>query len=428
VQTNGGPRDIVRVPGTLPHNQSVREVQAVAGTTRKKRLDTSSPRPEETSAAPRKRAGRLARLGLTLLAVAVFFSMGGGAAQIVTVFLLFLLSLVPVTVAHELGHLAAARLARFRFVTLLLGPIEIARGPSGLRFSHNRIPHMLGAVMSLPSDERGMRVRMLLIALGGPSANLLLAGVSGALFYALQTGYRPDEPRPLYFVTEFALFVAGVSFAVALLNLLPFGGGGLVTDGAHMVQLLRGGLKADRQYAVALIGNSELVEGERPREWRAEWIQRAIATDGRTPDDPGILKLAYLWAIDCGRMEEAGGYLQRAVDAARKQRHPILPNVLAEKAFHAAFYLQRPFEARALLDSVPHGALVERHARLRAEAAVLLAEEQWESALEHACMGLVALHRAHYMGRFALEEEWLDTIARAAERHKTGQIFDETPR
>lgn len=340
-----------------------------------------------------------------------------GAVRAVTELLLLLLALALVILIHELGHLLAGRLVGFRAALLLVGPLEITRGPAGLRIRRNRLLRALGAALSLPRDDHRLRERMSLVTLAGPLASLALGLLSAALYVALRRGTGMHGASLPQAVTEVTRLVSFLSLGLAAINLIPFDRGGMVSDGGAMVQFLRGGIRAERRCAFALVANAELIEGLRPRDWNPDWIRRATVTDKSTPHDPGICKMAYLWAIDRGDVAEAGAYLQRAVDAARAQRHPILPNVTMEKVFFDAYYLQHLREARELLAGVPHRALVEPRSRLRVDAALLRAQGEWEPAADRARQALEALHRELYMGRFALEEEWLRSIIDAAGRH-----------
>ena len=45
---------------------------------------------------------------------------------------------------HELGHVAGGKLAGFRFLLLLVGPLKLQRTPEGFRFGLNRSANVAG--------------------------------------------------------------------------------------------------------------------------------------------------------------------------------------------------------------------------------------------------------------------------------------------
>ena len=56
------------------------------------------------------------------------------------------------------------------------------------------------------------------------------------------------------------------------------------------------------------------------------------------------------------------------------------------------------------------GAVIEQHTRLRAEAAVLLAEGRVDEARATARTGLKSVGTANYAGRVFAEEDWFRAI------------------
>ena len=71
--------------------------------------------------------------------------------------------------------------------------------------------------------------------------------------------------------------------------------------------------------------------------------------------------------------------------------------------------------ARAWLDLAGKGLLVEEHTRLRAKAAVLLAEGEPEAARDHASQGLGAVERTYDAGSALAEADWLNEIIRLSD-------------
>lgn len=88
-----------------------------------------------------------------------------------------------VLLVHEAGHLAAARLQGWPFLLLLVGPLRVVRGASGLVWGLNRAwPTWGGLTASIPPVDHTFRRQMLLMVLAGPLASATL-GVSGLWFF-----------------------------------------------------------------------------------------------------------------------------------------------------------------------------------------------------------------------------------------------------
>ncbi len=145
-------------------------------------------------------------------------------------------ALLGVTIWHELGHIAAARLLRVpvRHISLGLGPV-LWRQPLARDTDLVLRALPLGMSVAVPARQGGAVVRPLShdlwMAAGGPLASFVLT----ALLFALARwgGLGADWGLAL-------VGIGLLSAAVALLNLLPLPG----LDGGHLLglALVRSGL------------------------------------------------------------------------------------------------------------------------------------------------------------------------------------------
>ena len=143
---------------------------------------------------------------------------------------------------HELGHVVAGLGARFSFRMFILGPFMLERDSHGLSFKWNRDFNLAGGMaMMLPTDDQGLRSRFTAYAMGGPLASLLLAI---ACILVSNSGVFGSAPSA-YFLEQ-GLFLTGlISGLIFILSALPMQAAGFLTDGARILQLLRGGPRAE---------------------------------------------------------------------------------------------------------------------------------------------------------------------------------------
>jgi hypothetical protein len=293
---------------------------------------------------------------------------------------------------HELGHLLAARSAGFRFVLFGAGPLRVRREGRRLRLGTADRWLPLGMAVSVPEDMDRLERRVARMLLGGPLANLLTGAAALVLTAAVQPGLRPSELGAAAMLGLWILFYTGVlGVGLGALNLLPASEEGLLSDGARLRMLRRGGAEAERWSAAWTI-YARAVAGVRPAEWDRELVERATAIPDGSFDDGGAALLAFEWALDRGDLDEAERFLLRAQAAA--EAIPLLRSLhAAEAAFFRARYRGDPAGGRRWLEGA-RGGLLEEHARLRAEAAVLLAEGRRAEAAERARAALAAADHA----------------------------------
>src|SRR5215470_13288812 len=84
----------------------------------------------------------------------------------------FFLALSAAIAAHELGHLIAGWSAHFRFVSIRVGRI-LVDASFRLSLSHDLPPRPLGLTRMVPIGAKAIRLRTLVMLLGGSALNLL---------------------------------------------------------------------------------------------------------------------------------------------------------------------------------------------------------------------------------------------------------------
>ncbi len=305
---------------------------------------------------------------------------GGEKALLVLLLLVILLAVIAV---HEVGHLLGGRIAGFRALLLVVGPLRVERSEVGTRVGLNRSLGLAGGLaVSAPRDTRDLRRRTLLLVAGGPAASLLAGAAAYAARAALGLGALPAGAGAGTTLGSVGLLAFAVfSAAIGVAALIPGRTSGFYTDGARILRLLRGGPDTEREVAIlALTGLS--MGGRRPREWDPALVERASALPDDTPFGVAGRMMAHSAALDRGDVAVARRYLEEALELREALPPAMRPGILLQGAYFAAAHDGDAARARALLADSGGGLLIPAHQRLLAEAAVVLAEGDAARAVE----------------------------------------------
>ncbi len=288
---------------------------------------------------------------------------------------------------HELGHVIGGWLGGGNFLLWVAGPFMVRRTPAGLRLAWNRSVNLTGGMaVCTPLDPAQVSARRMAgMTAGGPLASLLLAfaaiWLAGAWDFSLS---------PLRILGQNVLMELGlISALLYLVTAWPGTAGGFKTDGKRMLDLLRAGAPSDQESALLVLTSASLA-GIRPSAYDPALVTRAIALkDGSLFDTYGHL-MVYHHAADRGHWAAAQACLDHAVAGAARLPVMMRDIVLCEYAWLLAAHTAEVAAARTWLDAA--GKLdFDPATRLRAEAAVLLAENQLPAAAAAARQGLQAL-------------------------------------
>lgn len=315
--------------------------------------------------------------------------------------------LLLTSAVHELGHVLGGWLAKLRFHLLVVGPFKLSRETGKLRFGFSQGGALFnGLAASIPEDIYDLRRRMLLFALGGPVASLLLALAAGGLFYGL------PATVPAW-VGECAAITAVSSFIFFLTSMKPGTyPNGMPADGGRILMLLQNGAEAQRWCALVALNAADM-QGQRPSNWDEPMVQQAMT--GLDASSEGMMArlLVYQWAVDNGRFAQANLLLDDAF-ALRASRFPgAIGRFTLEKAYLLAFHQHNPTEARHWLDRL-HRRSSKHPLACRAEAAVLLREGHPAAARAKAQIGLDTLRHHPPTGANLAEAAWLQAILEQA--------------
>jgi hypothetical protein len=313
--------------------------------------------------------------------------------------------LLLTVIVHELGHLIAGLLARFRFVLLAVGPVKLYADGPRLRLGLNHRLAFGGMTICVPRHTRQLGRRVAGMILAGPCANLGLSALIGFVFLL--------QPR---LDLAGALFLQGLAFLsgiMGLLNLFPIHSKGFTSDGRRAWDLLRGTPEAQRWLALwTLLATA--IGGTRPADQDPDLITRAMALPDDSVDHLSALMWAYYAALDQGQWDEARFWLDEIQDRVNALPEAVRAAYLIEIAYFVAAIDHDAARARALLAEAKHPLLVSASTRARAEAALLLAEGQPGPAIQRAQEALAALAAEQTPGMMRAERDWVQALIAAA--------------
>jgi hypothetical protein len=238
------------------------------------------------------------------------------------------------------------------------GPYEFFRAQEG--WKRQRVKMLWGAfVRQMPPTFTHYRRQKALTLLSGPMSSLIW----GLLFLAIGLSVETQA--------NFLLFSRlGFWMLTGALELVPREHDGIGSDGFRLRQVIRGGEGVDDLIRESMAEASNFTT-LRYRDWPHSLIVRLAAGQ-----DSYNLYLACLHTIDSGDLEAAAEYMRRLI-AELPQEKPQF-HYACEAAYWLAYHGGDPIEARKWLERA--GENIDPEVRLRAEAAVALAEGQPDRA------------------------------------------------
>ncbi len=330
---------------------------------------------------------------------------------------------------HEFGHLVGGWLIGGRFLLWVVGPFKVQRTPAGLHFGWNTNVNTAGGMAAcLPHDPRQMTPhRMSVMILGGPAASLVFAGAA-LLLNAWLLALPEPVTLPRALTQHLVMLTAGLSALVFLVTIFPMQTGGFKSDGRRALDLLRGDARSRQEQAVLALTLASMA-GQRPADFDNTIVADALSLGDGSLFDLYAHLLVYSRAADRGEWTQA----QRHLDAVLAGEALVVPYVRDIVRCEYAWLFATagaPAElARQWLESAGKLAF-DPATRLRAEAAVLLAEGKFTEAKETATRALEALEKRSLSPvKNPFAQDALERIITAAETSSTQpSVIGETRR
>jgi hypothetical protein len=283
--------------------------------------------------------------------------------------LLLPISFLFVLAVHEAGHLLGGFRKGMRFLLYIVGPFQLTRTASGIRFNWIfNLGTFGGLAAATPDPEQPIRPQFLSLIAGGPLSSLLLAALGVAVFLF-------TEGR----VSAHALLIALFSALIFLVTAVPSRAGGFMSDGMQFIEVLRGGdAVMERQQLTGLMAQS--MAGIRPRDWKAEWLEPAAQAGVGDPMRRVAVRLmALLRAEDSGDTATADAHADWLAEHTDDYPQGFRQSLTIELCLHA---LSRGNATAAnMWMAQSKGGVVDKARRALAEAELALAEGDKSRAL-----------------------------------------------
>lgn len=293
--------------------------------------------------------------------------------------LLSFISMFLVIAIHEIGHLIGGAISGFRFYMFVLGPLLIVREQDQKVYIRlNKLTHLAGgAALSLPRNGVATPSALFNMIAGGPLTSVIFGVVLLGFYYLFPKSYLPQLNAGWAFILPLIWLIMGVgSILIGITTLIPSRMGIMQSDGFRLLNLMRKNRTAE--YDVAMVGLLGAVQqGARPAQWPITDLETLMAQEDETTlMTEGILAhfYAYYVYLDTDKITQAGNALKKILNSPNL--HKLLrPNICLEYAYYVAVYEKDAVTARKWYN-LTHGQRVEPRTKMRAEAAVLFAENK----------------------------------------------------
>jgi hypothetical protein len=296
---------------------------------------------------------------------------------------------------HELGHLLLGLWNGFDLKYFAVGRSILVRRSEGFKWYRMSRRSAGGFVSSVARSQNSLNRRLFMMILGGPLASFVLFGITTIPLFFREL---INENRPLWLITFLAFF----NLHMAIFNLLPLRIGYWHTDGRRMLDLFKNNLQGQRFVAIYGYGSS-LRQGIRPRNIEPALVDRALSIPEKSADHISGLLIAYSVAMDQGSIEQAGDYLDQALDLHLYIAETFRGQLLIEGVYFEAHIRHRVEIARQWLEKIQEKSLMGP-IMLRGEAALLLAEGDRVGASTKIDEALANAHRDQFMVGSAIAE------------------------
>ena len=307
-------------------------------------------------------------------------------------------SVLLVLAVHEAGHVFGGFLRGMRFLLYIVGPFQLTRTTSGIRFSWVfNLGTFGGLAAAAPDPDRPIRPQLLSLIAGGPLASLVLS-TAGLLLFAMGDGRMAAH----------GLFIGFVSAMIFLVTAVPSRAGGFMSDGMQFIDVLRGGdAVLERQQIMTVMAQS--MAGVRPRDWEADWLEQAAYNDGSDPlRRVAVRQLAMMAAEDRGDSASADMHAEWLAEHTEDYPMGFRQSLTLELCLHA-MARGNPNGARMWM-AQSKGGIVDKARRALAEAELAFAEGDKSLAFGKQLEARGQLNNGMDAGLSRLTEERLDAL------------------
>jgi len=280
---------------------------------------------------------------------------------------------------HELGHLAAGKLAGFDFYQIVAGPFMMTRESAGykLRFLPRRILLSAGHTLMIPRTTKNLRRDFAIFAAGGPV-------VTALLFVPLLV--IPWGPA--------AGCLLAANAVLAAFSWIPMSIGGSHTDGKVLLTLAGKNASSERFAAILYVMAID-TRGAAPAEWPREVLARLAEHRPESEFRGEAAVLLAIHALDSGDPAATACALENVLANYTRLRPDLRRPFFAEAAFFQGVYRRNAALAAQWLEDARKikGGVALKDWDAAALAAVALAQGKNEEARQQLGRAIAFLDR-----------------------------------
>jgi hypothetical protein len=283
---------------------------------------------------------------------------------------------------HELGHAIMGWLNDFSIQYFSVGSLLVYRELGSWKILWLKRLTAGGLYGGLPTQNDHLERRYIFMLLGGVLANSLTALIIYAALNRFGLEISPFQSPTWSSVLQVFLCWLLIINLFLLVELLPIKTRGLYSDGAQLLRIVRRDPKFNRDRAISiLLANAQ--NGVPASAWDSKIIVLATSIEDHSAESVLAHWLAYFAAIDCNEINMAEQHIKQAFADIDSLAELQRPNLYLEMAYFLAIHEGNVIEAKAALEH-GHGQAVLPLVRLRAEAAVAFAEQDFDQAITKA--------------------------------------------
>jgi len=265
---------------------------------------------------------------------------------------------------HEVAHAVVGVLVGFRFNSLRIGRLQFDR-PFRLSLYRGRGTGASGWASLFPVEQDRLIPRTVIMLLAGPASNLV-----SVLLLVLLT----------HFNGMFSALLLYISLLLGLVNLVPFRGRAVISDGGRILMLLQNRARGERWLAMLKL-LEELRTGVPYERLTPGFLAKAVAIEDNSPDTVVSYALAYGAAFWQRKDDNAASALETCLRHSNLAAPSQRQGLMSDAAVFQARRRKRIDLAEMWLADIPEKGEYP-WMRLRGEAAILEAKGDITGAMK----------------------------------------------
>jgi hypothetical protein len=302
-----------------------------------------------------------------------------------TVLLAMLLLFVPafliVIAVHELGHVFAGLLMDFEFRSITVGPLMWEKEQGRIKFKWNKNINTAGGIaLCLPKGSHNLARRFAFFAAGGPLSSIILA-ITGFVINRYIFNVDTDSGAAVLIIEWFVKEIALLSAVIGLVTLIPMHTGGFSSDGARIINLLKGGDRSRFELLILKIFGAA-TSGVRPALYNMDDLNeaQALAVKLKAPFGVYIHSFFHQAAFDKADFDTAEMYLKQYIENADAVPDGVRGMVWLDAAFFYAYVRKDLTQALHYFNQFKPAAMIPKAQVSATEAAIAILQNEWDTA------------------------------------------------